>query len=83
MPLYQRALPIREQALGPTHPDVAQSLNNLGVLYRNLEKYAEAELLLGRAINIYEEVLGTGHPTSQMVRETYEELLKMNENKNT
>ena len=31
-PLYQRALAIREQALGPTHPDVATSLNNLAVL---------------------------------------------------
>ena len=32
-PLYQRALGIREKALGPEHPDVARSLNNLAVLY--------------------------------------------------
>ena len=32
-PLYQRALEIREKALGPEHPDVALSLNNLAMLY--------------------------------------------------
>lgn len=30
--LYQRSLAMREKALGPDHPDVAQSLNNLAVL---------------------------------------------------
>ena len=33
-PLYQRALAIREKALGPEHPDVATSLNNLAALYQ-------------------------------------------------
>ncbi|MCP4546536.1 MAG: tetratricopeptide repeat protein, partial [bacterium] len=28
-PLYKRALAMREKALGPQHPDVAQILNNL------------------------------------------------------
>ena len=32
-PLYQRALAIRKQVLGPTHPDFGQSLNNLAGLY--------------------------------------------------
>ena len=32
-PLFRRALAIREKALGENHPDVAQSLNNLAVLY--------------------------------------------------
>ncbi len=31
-PLYQHALGIREQALGPAHPDVATSLNYLAVI---------------------------------------------------
>ena len=31
--LYERALAIREQQLGPEHPDTATSLNNLAVLY--------------------------------------------------
>ncbi len=32
-PLYRRALEIREKALGPDHPDVANSLNNVASLY--------------------------------------------------
>jgi hypothetical protein len=32
-PLYKRALAIEEKALGPDHPHVAVSLNNLAVLY--------------------------------------------------
>ena len=39
-PLYQRALAIREKALGPEHPDTATSLNNLADLYRDQGKYA-------------------------------------------
>ena len=44
-PLYQRALAIREEALGPAHHDVATSLNNLALLYNNQGKYAKAEPL--------------------------------------
>ncbi len=33
-PLYKRALAIWEKALGPEHPHVAASLNNLAELYR-------------------------------------------------
>ena len=33
VPLYQRALAIREKALGPDHPSTATSLNNLAALY--------------------------------------------------
>lgn len=31
-PLFERALAIREKLLGPDHPDIATSLNNLAVL---------------------------------------------------
>ncbi len=37
---------IREKALGPDHPDVGTSLNNLAVLYESQGRYAEAEPLL-------------------------------------
>ena len=33
-PFYQRSLKIREAKLGPDHPEVAQSLTNLALLYR-------------------------------------------------
>ena len=35
IPLAERALALREKALGPDHPDVALSLNNLAELYKN------------------------------------------------
>ena len=41
-PLYQRALAIREKALGPDHPDVGTSLNNLAALYFAQRDWARA-----------------------------------------
>jgi hypothetical protein len=40
MPLAQRALAIGENALGPDHPEVAGSFNNLTALYSNQARYA-------------------------------------------
>ena len=41
---------------------MAESLNNLAVLYRNQGKYAEAEPLLKWALDIQEKALGPDHP---------------------
>jgi tetratricopeptide (TPR) repeat protein len=60
--LCERALAIREKTLGPDHPDVAHSLNNLADLYRKQGKYAEAEPLYNRALAIREKTLGLDHP---------------------
>ena len=61
VPLYQRSLAIREKALGPEHPDTAQSLNNLAGLYYSQGKYAEAEPLHKRSLAIREKALGPEH----------------------
>ena len=61
-PLYKRALAIREKALGPDHPDVGTSLNNLAGLYRAQGRYAEAEPLYKRGLAITEKALGPDHP---------------------
>jgi tetratricopeptide (TPR) repeat protein len=50
--LAERALFIREKALGPEHPDIAASLNNLSLLYEYRREYAKAELLFQRALTI-------------------------------
>ncbi len=60
-PLHQRALAIRERALGPDHLDVAQSLNNLAVLFHGQGRTAEAEPLQQRALAIRERALGPDH----------------------
>jgi tetratricopeptide (TPR) repeat protein len=39
--LFQRALAIKEKALGPLHPDMAPSLHNLALVYQAQGKYAE------------------------------------------
>ena len=57
-PLFKRALVIAEKALGPVHPRVATSLNNLAILYLAQGRYAEAEPLLTRSLAIREKALG-------------------------
>jgi tetratricopeptide (TPR) repeat protein len=61
-PYFEQALAIREHMLGPEHPAVATSLNNLAGLYRAQGRDAEAEPLFQRALAIWEQVLGVAHP---------------------
>jgi len=62
VPDGERALALREKALGAMHPDVAESLNNLAELYRAQGAYPKAEPLLVRALDIREKTLGPIHP---------------------
>ena len=62
IPLAERVLLIREKVLGKEHPDVAQSLNNLALLYRTQGNYQKAEPLYQRSLLIWEKVLGKEHP---------------------
>ena len=58
----ERTVSIREKALGPTHLDVATSLNNLAALYRAQGRYEQAEPLYQRALDIREKILEPTHP---------------------
>jgi CHAT domain-containing protein len=60
--LHQRALAIREEALGKNDPDVAASLTNLANVYYSQASYARSEPLYLRALAIREELLGQNHP---------------------
>jgi tetratricopeptide (TPR) repeat protein len=62
IPLAQRALAIFEKSLGPDHPNVAASLNNLAELYLNQGRYADAVPLFKRSLAIKEKTLGPDHP---------------------
>ena len=53
---------IREETLGKDHPDVAQSLNNLALIYEQLGQTKLAETLYQRARGIVETGLGQDHP---------------------
>ena len=59
----KKALQVAEHALGPDHPDVARSLNELAELYRVQGQYAQAESLAKRASD-----LGKGAWTSSSHR---------------
>ncbi|WP_240359576.1 CHAT domain-containing tetratricopeptide repeat protein [Pyxidicoccus trucidator] len=57
----ERALTLREAALGASHPEVATSLNQLGGLYRRKRDMSRVEPLLQRALAIREAALGQNH----------------------
>lgn len=53
---------IREKALGSKHPDVAESLDNLAILYKAQDHYATVEPLNKRVLSIRKKALGPEHP---------------------
>lgn len=65
LPLAERALSIREKALGGEHPLSAQALNNVAELYFLKGDYANAELFK-RALAIREKTLGAEHPSTAL-----------------
>ncbi|MCY1015049.1 CHAT domain-containing tetratricopeptide repeat protein [Pyxidicoccus sp. MSG2] len=58
----ERALELREAALGGTHLDVASSLNTLAILFKAQGMYDRAEPLFNRSLAIREAALGKNHP---------------------
>ena len=58
----RRAFALQEAALGSSHPDLANTLNNLGVVAERLNKPAEAERCYRRAYAIATSVLQPDHP---------------------
>ncbi len=58
----RRALEIRTRLLGPDHPNVAVSLNNLGTASESLGDFEEARRYHEQALEVRERVLGPQHP---------------------
>ena len=59
---YEQSFTIREEVLGPKHPDLAASYNNIAIVYRYLGEYPKALEYQQKAIEIQEEVLDSKHP---------------------
>jgi nephrocystin-3 len=55
---FQHALELRETALDPDHPKVAQSLHQLAGLHAQWGKFSTAEALYKQALEIYDSVPG-------------------------
>jgi hypothetical protein len=60
--LLREAVLLQEARLGPLHPDLANTLNNLGVVCEITDKPADAELCYRRAYAIATAVLEPDHP---------------------
>jgi len=60
--IAEKALKVAEENVGPDHPDVAASLNNLALLYGAQGEYTKAEPLYKRSLAIVEKALGPDHP---------------------
>jgi hypothetical protein len=67
---------IDEKVLGKEHPAVAIGYNNRALLLQAEGRYAEAEPLSRRAIEILQASLGPQHPTTVQVKENYDLLRK-------
>ena len=61
-PLMREALAIRREVLGPTDPDVASTLNNLGMILRNKGDLTNAAPMLREALDLRRQKLGNDHP---------------------
>jgi eukaryotic-like serine/threonine-protein kinase len=61
-PLYERAIALQEEHLGPAHEELATSLSDLAVLGREAGDPAAAEPLQRRALAMRRAVLGRDHP---------------------
>ena len=61
--IAEKALKVAEENVGPDHPDVATTLNNLAGLYTAQGEYAKAEPLFKRSLAILEKALGPDHPS--------------------
>lgn len=59
LPLLERALALREKALGATHPDLAEPLLGLGELFLASKKQDKALPLLERALALHNAGLKT------------------------
>jgi len=73
VPLLRRALAIREKALGPEHPDVATSLNNLAHLLAGQRQAARARPLYERARRIH---LAVGRANIDLDEEAHRSFLR-------
>ena len=60
--LLREAARLQEASLGPRHPDLANTLNNLGIVCEMTCKYDDAEQYFRRAVSIARTSLPPEHP---------------------
>lgn len=75
-PEAQRLLELRERQRGPVHPDTISAANWLGRIYKNQQRYAEAEPLLSRVLNWLIDRADSDNPA---IRGTVRQLVELYE----
>jgi serine/threonine protein kinase/tetratricopeptide (TPR) repeat protein len=71
----QRGLTLKEQALGPLHPDTAVSAMNVGLALHELGRDADAEPYAARAVDTFNRVLGPESAQGATAKLDYGEVL--------
>jgi hypothetical protein len=74
--LLRRAARIQEEELGPLHPDLANTLNNLAIVAENTGRESEAETLYRRAAAIAAAALPSDHPMVVASRQNLEDFCR-------
>jgi Protein of unknown function (DUF2914)/Tetratricopeptide repeat len=72
----REAAALQETQFGPFHPDLANTLNNLAVVYERADSPAEAELCYRRAYAIATTALDPSHPFVATSRKNLEDFCK-------
>jgi tetratricopeptide (TPR) repeat protein len=62
--LFRQALAVREEVLGPKHPDTASSYYSVATSLEAQGRHKEAEPFFRKALAVCEEVLGPKHPNT-------------------
>jgi tetratricopeptide repeat protein/DUF2914 family protein len=74
--LLKGAATIQEQELGPRHPDLANTLNNLAIVAEKTGRTREAETLYRRAASIAATALPSDHPMVVETRQNLEDFCR-------
>jgi len=75
--LLREAAALQERSLGPLHPDLANTLNNLGVMFERTGEIDESERCFRRAYAIATVALPSDHPFVATSRENLEEFCRL------
>jgi uncharacterized protein HemY len=60
--MFQKTLAARRRIWDANHPEIYETMNDLGVLYRIQGRYDDAEDLLNKALEGRRRKLGEEHP---------------------
>jgi hypothetical protein len=74
--LLRGAARIQEAELGPVHPDLANTLNNLAVVAEKTGRFGDAETFYRRAVAIASASLPVGHPMIAASRKNLEDFCR-------